>query len=83
MTWGSPDSERVGSTGRLGHEGIVEEPEMTKERTHNKMKCWTRKILVPPAVKQDRDSLTNPADTHIPWLRKNLTDWDNLECPIQ
>ena len=32
MTGGSPDSERVGSTGRLGHERIVEEPEMTKEK---------------------------------------------------
>ena len=64
MIGGSPDSERVESTGKLGHEGIVEEPEMTKERTHNKMKCWTRKILVPPAVKQDRNSPTNPADTH-------------------
>ena len=35
MIGGSLDSERAESSGRLGHEGIVEEPEITKEMTHN------------------------------------------------
>ena len=30
ITGGSPDSERVGSTGSLGHEGIFEEPVMKR-----------------------------------------------------